>query len=58
MTTTWELVVDEGDGEELVATGTRRKLERELDHLLADYREPDGELHGQPEPPYRIQPAQ
>lgn len=54
----YELVaLEPGEPEELVATGARAQMERDMDHLLADYLE-GGEQEGQPVPEYRVQPAQ
>jgi hypothetical protein len=50
---TYEMVVDEGDGEELIAEGTEAYLERELDMLKAEH-EAGGDKEGYPVPPYEI----
>lgn len=54
--TKFELVVDEGDGEELVAEGTEAHMEQVKADLLAEY-EPDGNHEGRTPPPYRVQRA-
>lgn len=55
---TYELVALEiGEDEELVATGTKAKMEALKEELLANYLE-DGEQYGDPVPNYRVQTAQ